>query len=399
MDATRGTIGTGALGLDHRADAIDAVLDGHHPRATLAAAWAAATLDGMSLSRELWRACGDADLFRMRVPEADGGLGHSAVEALLTFEGLGRGAADTGLVFALGTQVFAFGACFVAGASPGQRAEFLPRLMRGDLFPAFAMTEPLAGSDSAAITTTARRVDGGYVLDGRKTWITLGPVCDLAIVFASTAPERAGWGITAFLVDRSSPGFVTSPPIEKMGLASAPFGQLLLDGCFVPEHRRLGPEGAGGRLFSAAVEAERAYLYAAQVGATAALLQRCIDRSATRHQFGVPIGSHQAVSHALADLALELEAARLLVYKAAALADSGRPVAAAAAMAKIKVADTAVRAGVQAVQLFGAEGYTVAGGVESRLRDAIGGISYSGTPEISRNIIARAIGVGLKGRA
>lgn len=392
-DAAREQEAAGAV-LTERSDALTALLATDHPRKRAARDWAAEALTGRALDRATWRRCGDAGLFAMRVPEEYGGLGHSAVEALLTFEGLGLGCDDTGLVFALGTQVFAFGACFVAGATEEQRARHLPGLLAGDTFPSFAMTEPAAGSDSSAITTRATPVDGGYVLDGTKCWITLGPVCDLAIVFASTAPERGVWGITAFLVAAGTPGFTASPPVPKLGLASAPFGELRFDRCFVPTTDRLGPEGAGSRLFSVAVEAERAYLYAAQLGATERLLGRCIDRSASRQQFGQPIGAHQAVAHGLADLACELEQARLLVYKAGALADAGRPVAAAAAMAKIKVADMAVRSAVHAIGLFGAEGYTVAAGLDRPLLDAVGGIAYSGTPEVSRNIIARALGVG-----
>ena len=289
--------------------------------------------------------------------------------------------------------MFAFGSCFTAGATPEQRERFLPAMIAGDLIGSFAMTEPATGSDTTAITTTATKVEGGYRLNGSKAWVTLGPVCDLAIVFATTDPTRGRWGITAFLVDGHPNGMVRSEPIDKMGLTTSPFGRFDFIDCFVSEADRLGPEGAGGQLFSSAVEAERAYLYAAQLGATERLIERCIDRAQTRTQFGVPIGAHQAVGHAIADLVIDHEMARLLVYKSAALADTGRSVTLAAAMSKIQVSEMALRVSTKALQIFGAEGYTTEAGIEQYLRDAAGGIAFSGTADIQRNSIVRLLGI------
>lgn len=375
-----------------RADALDALLDPDHPRMTAAAAWAREHLAGAVVDRATWTRCGDAGLFGLLVPAADGGCGCTATEALLTFEGLGYGCDDGGLVFALASQVFAFGPAFHGGADADQRARHLPGILAGTTFGSFAMSEPEAGSDSSAIATTATRVDDGYRLDGVKTWVTLGPVADLAIVFATTDPAKGRWGITAFLVETDRPGVRASAPIEKFGLTSSPFGMLELDGCVVPVENRLGPEGAGATLFSSAVEAERAYLYAAQVGATRRLLEQCIQRARTRRQFGQPIGANQAVSHPLADLAIQLEMSRLLVYKAGALADTDRSVTLTAAMTKVQVTETAIQAALRAIQLYGAEGYTTAAGLHTYLRDAVGGMAYSGTSDIQRNIIVRLLG-------
>lgn len=375
-----------------RATPLDAILDPDHPRRRSATEWARAQLADGGADRHTWARCGAAGLFGLLVPERHGGLGCTATEALLTFEGLGYGCEDAGLVFALASQVFAFGPAFHGGADDDQRARFLPGILDGSIMGAFAMTEPDAGSDSSAITTTATRVDGGYRLDGEKTWITLGPVADLAIVFATVDAAKGRWGITAFLVETDRPGVHRSEPIEKFGLQSSPFGRIVFDGCVVPEANRLGPEGAGATLFSSAVEAERAYLYAAQVGSTRRLLERCVDRARTRQQFGQPIGVHQAVSHPLADLAIQLEMSRLLVYKAGALADTDRSVTLAAAMAKVQVSDTAIGAALRAFQLFGAEGYTTEAGLDVHLRDAVGGMAYSGTSDIQRNIIVRLLG-------
>lgn len=183
-----------------------------------------------------------------------------------------------------------------------------------------------------------------------------------------------------------------------MGLRSCPFGTLRLEGCEVGSDDLLGAVGAGGSVFSEAVEAERAFLYAAQVGAMERALDACVRRARERTQFGQPIGTFQAVSHRIVDMRLRHETARLMVYKAAALHDRGSPVALAAALAKLASSEAAVESALDAMRIFGAEGYTEAAGVEVWLRDAVGGLAYSGTSDIQRNIVARLMGVDRAGR-
>jgi alkylation response protein AidB-like acyl-CoA dehydrogenase len=256
------------------------------------------------------------------------------------------------------------------------------------------MSEPAAGSDTASISTTAeRRGENHFLLTGEKSWITLAPVCDVAIVFATVDPALGHWGLTAFLVPTDHPGVTRGPVEAKLGMTSCPFGGLRFDGCELGPDHLLGSVGAGGGIFTAAVEAERAFLYAAQLGSMERVLQRTIHRARRREQFGRPIGSFQAVSHRIAEMKLRHEAARLLVYKAAALFDRGDSVTMAAALAKLQTSELAVQSALDAVRIHGAEGYTVAGGVEASLRDAVGGLAYSGTSEIQRNIIARLLGV------
>jgi alkylation response protein AidB-like acyl-CoA dehydrogenase len=226
-----------------------------------------------------------------------------------------------------------------------------------------------------------------------KSWVTLGPVCDVVIVFATTDPAKGRWGITAFLVEANSPGLCRGPAQAKMGLRSCPFGSLELDGCVVGDDAVLGSPGAGASVFADAVESERAYLYAAQLGAMERVLDSSIERARQRQQFGAPIGTFQAVAHRIAEMKLRHEAARLLVFKAAALADRGKPVALAAALAKLQTSEMAVLSALDAIRIHGAEGYTEAGGIEFELRDAVGGLAYSGTTDIQRNIVARLLGV------
>ena len=223
--------------------------------------------------------------------------------------------------------------------------------------------------------------------------MTLGPVCDVVIVFATTDRALGRWGITAFLVDATTAGLERGPVEPKMGLHSCPFGQLTFDGCIVGPDAVLGNPGAGASIFADAVESERAFLYAAQLGAMERVLDVAVVRARERHQFGVPIGTFQAVSHRIAEMKLRHEAARLLVYKAAALADRGAQVAMAAALAKLQTSEMAVLSALDSIRIHGAEGYTVSGGVEFELRDAVGGLAYSGTSDIQRNIVARLLGV------
>ncbi len=374
---------------------IDALLDQDHPRKLDAAGWARRVAPDRldSFDRGRWRDAAAFGVQGLRTPVEHGGRDVGAVDALLTFEGLGLGSADLGFVFALASQVFAMQSALVGSGSADQRASWLPRLCSGEAVGCFAMTEPEAGSDAAAIRTTATAVPGGYRLEGVKAWVTLGPMADVAVVFASTDPERGRWGISAFLVPLDTPGVVVGAAEAKSGLHSCPFGRISFERCELPDAALLGPPGAGMAIFTAAVEAERAFLYAAQLGAMERTLHAAVERARRRRQFGVAIGSFQAVSHRIAEMKLRHESARLLVYKAAALHDLGRPVAMAAALAKLQASEGAVASALDAVRIHGAEGYTSAAGVEADLRDAVGGLAYSGTSDIQRNIIARLLGV------
>lgn len=376
---------------------LDAFLSLTHPRKMAASAWAARVLGTpcSTFDRTRWRAAAEFGVQGLTAPTTLGGAGLGTVDAMLTFEGLGLGAVDQGTVFALSAQVFAMQRALLTAGSPAQLARWVPALCQGRAIGAFAMSEPDAGSDTSAITTRATRLsDGRYQLDGVKAWVTLGTVCDVVIVFASTDTTLGGWGVTAFLVDTTRPGISAAPEVAKLGLESCPFTTLTFTNCVVDAEDVLGAPGAGAAVFRGAVNAERAFLYAAQVGATERTIELSIARARSRTQFGEPIGNFQAVAHRIADMKLRHEAARMLVFKAALLHDLGRDVTLAAALAKLQASETAVESALDAIRIFGAEGYTLAAGVESGLRDAIGGLSYSGTSDIQRTIVARMLGVG-----
>lgn len=380
--------------------AMDAMLDLEHPRKLAAAKWAAKTLGGRNdkFDRQLWKKAADFGVLGLQSPEEFGGTDVSTIEALLTFEGIGLGCEDTGFVFALASQVFAMQKALVRSGSDLQKSTWLPKLCAGEAVGSFAMSEPDVGSDTAAIATMATQLDdGSFRLDGTKAWVTLGPVCDVIIVFATTDRSLGRWGITAFVVAADLAGVECGPTERKSGLHSCPFSNIRFDGCVVPAEAVLGAVGAGAGVFSAAVEAERAFLYAAQLGVMERTLNKTVARAQTRTQFGQTIGGFQAVSHRIAEMKLRHEASRLLVYKAAALHDRGESVTMAAALAKLQTSEAAVESALDAVRVHGAEGYTEAAGIEIELRDAVGGLAYSGTSDIQRNIVARFLGVDRPG--
>jgi alkylation response protein AidB-like acyl-CoA dehydrogenase len=277
--------------------------------------------------------------------------------------------------------------------SAAQQQRYLPRLCRGDWIGAHAMTEPDSGSDAFALRTTAVRRGDDYVLNGTKTFITSAPDADVFLVFATVDRALGALGITAFLVERAMSGVQVGEPIGKMGLATSPMAELILEDCRVPEANRLGREGRGAGIFNDSMEWERACILAPCLGAMQRQLEACVAHAKARVQFGRPIGDFQAVSHRLAGMQLRLDAARLLVYRAASLKQDGAPAAAAAAMAKLYLSEAWVQSSLEAVQLHGGYGYTTEYELERELRDAVGGTLYSGTSDIQRAIIARALGL------
>jgi len=260
------------------------------------------------------------------------------------------------------------------------------------------LTEPGAGSDASALATRATPADGGYVLDGRKMFITNGGIADVAVVYARVGSGTGPAGITAFVVERETegtPGFTAGRDLHKLGMRSSVTSELLLDGCFVPAENRLGEEGNGFAMALRTVEWDRSTLLAPFLGHVQFLLDRCCAHARERVQFGRPIASFEAVKHKLADLKILLEAARTLVYRVAWCKDQGRPLnALEAACAKLFVGDASLRPTNDAVVLHGGYGYCHEYDVERVFRDtrlaAIGG----GTSDIQKLILARLLDAG-----
>lgn len=344
--------------------------------------------------RDLWLKCGEMGLQGLPVPEKYGGSGLDALSTAIALEALGYGCHDGGLVFAICAHLLACVVPIWKFGSEEQKRRYLPDLCNGTLIAVNAMTEPSSGSDAFSMSTRAEPHGDGFRINGTKMFSSNGPVADLAVVFAATDPEKGyHGGITTFLVEKGTPGFHTGQRFEKMGLRTCWIGELVFEDVHVPTGAVLGGVGAGAVLFTHAMDWERTCLFASHIGTMERLLEKSIEYARTRTQFGQPIGKFQAVSHRIADMKVQLEAARLLTYKAAWRLNRTRNIPIDAAMAKLFVSESLVKTALDTVQIFGGYGYMVEYEVERALRDAVASTIYSGTSEMQRNIIARWLGL------
>lgn len=342
---------------------------------------------------EDWKKCAEFGILGLTIPKEYGGQGVDPLTTLLIMEGLGYGCRDNGLPFALNSQMWSFQPAILKFGSEEQKLKYLPPVCRGELVGAFGITEVESGSDSYAMQMTAKEVDGGYILNGRKAYITLAPVCDLCVVFASIDPALGRWGITAFIVEKGTKGFSTSPVRDKMGMRTTPMGDLIFEECFVPAENMLGPEGGGVSLFTTAMESERGYIFASQVGRLEKQLESAIAYANERQAFGQTVGKFQSVSNRIADMKMRLELAKMLMYKVAWLEENEMPLLMEAAMAKLYLSEMFVESSLDNIRIHGAKGYVTEFEIERDLRDGVGGLIYSGTSDIQRNIIARLLGL------
>ncbi len=375
-----------------------------HPIKQDVATWAAKSLgqhdrveaDNTShFAADDWRRCADHGLLGLMTPTEFGGAGADLATVLLSLEGLGYGCRDNGLAFALASQMLSTQETLVRFGSAEQRERWLTPLMNGDALGAFAMTEPNAGSDAYQLSTRAdKQPDGTYVLNGHKAYLTLGSRCDMVIVFASTNPDVGRWGLSAFVVPVDVDGVERQPNREKMGMRTTPFGDITLHDAVLPATALIGKEGAGASIFNAVLQVERSFVFATGIGATERQLDEAIRYAGERQQGGQPIGNYQAVSHRLADIKQQHEAARLFMYRAAIASVTGNGIAMSAALSKLVASETGMSAALAAAGIHGATGYVSEFEIERNVRDAIGGVVYSGTSDIQRNIIARLLGVG-----
>lgn len=341
--------------------------------------------------REGWRRCARFGIHGIPMPEEFGGAGQDILTTMLAMEGLGYGCRDNGLIFGINAQMWSVQMPILTFGSAEQKARYLPGLICGDLIGAHGMSEPDSGSDAYSLRTRAVRKGDGYVLNGTKTFVTNGPVADLALVFATVDPTKGMWGVSAFLVEKGTPGFSISSNIHKMGLRTSPMSELVFVDCLLPETARLGPEGAGSRIFESSMEWERSSILASHLGAMERLLEASVEYARERSQFGQPIGKFQSVANRIVDMKVRLETARLLLYKVAWLKKMDRPAKLEAAMAKLYLGEAFVQSSLDAIRVHGGYGYMTEFEIERNLRDAVGGTLYSGTSDIQRTIIARLL--------
>ena len=340
-----------------------------------------------------WQACGRFGIQGLPMPRAHGGRGLDLPSVVLALESLGYACPDNGLLFALGAQLWSVQMPLLRFGNPAQHERFLPGLIAGAHIAAHAVTEPEAGSDMSSMQTTARRDGAGYVLSGRKRYITSAPIANLFLVTARLEPSDGGRSLAVFIVEHGTAGLSVSPAMSKMGLRTALMGEVNLEECRLPAESLLGKEGVGSAVFAAAMEWERAFILAPVLGHLARQLEQCIQYARRRRQFGRPIGKNQAVANKLADMHVRLESARLLLYRAAWLKESGKRLTSLASVVKLQVSEAWVQGALDALQVHGALGYLVESGFEREVRDALASRLFSGTSEIQKVIIAEFLGV------
>jgi alkylation response protein AidB-like acyl-CoA dehydrogenase len=308
-------------------------------------------------------------------------------------EGLGYGTKDQGLLFSINAHLWTNTVPILLYGTEEQRRRYLPGLCNGQLIGANGASEPGAGSDIFALQTRAVKQGDHYVLTGTKMFVTNAPVADVFVTYATLDPALGATGITAFVVERSTPGLSISRKLDKMGLRTSPMAEVVLDNCTVPAGNRLGREGRGVEVFECSMEWERGCILASCLGVMRRQLETCIQHVRSRKQFGKAIGKFQSVANRVVDMKIRLETSRPLVYRIGWLKDRKQNAMLQAAMAKLYVSECLVKSSLDAVQIFGGYGYMTEQETERDLRDAVGSTLYSGTSEIQRNIIARALGL------
>ncbi|MBS2964643.1 acyl-CoA dehydrogenase family protein [Actinocrinis puniceicyclus] len=345
--------------------------------------------------RRRWALTGRQGVLGASVPAQYGGGGLGARATAAVMEAFGHGCRDTGFAFSCAAHLFACLMPIVHFGSAEQKRRWLPALCSGERIAAHAVTEPGAGSDALHLATRAERRGGHYVLSGSKCFTTNAPVADVLVIQAATRTGGGFFGLSSFVVDADTPGLKVGRPYGKVGLHGSPIADVYLDECAVPAENLLGPEGGGAGVFSLSMRWERTCLFAIYLGAMQRVLDSTVRYAGQREQFGVSIGTFQAVSHRIVDMTLRLRGARLLLHEAARGLDAGEEDEIAPALAKLAVSEAAVQLGLDAVQVRGALG-VLDGEAETLLRDALPARIFSGTNEIQRNNVARALGLNTR---
>jgi len=335
---------------------------------------------------EIMKILADTDMFRIFIPEEYEGLGGGCFDMCLVIEELSRVCSGVAISYAgtaLGvTPLLAFG-------TEEQKRKYLPDVASGKKLAAFAVTESTAGSDIGAIKTTAQKVEGGYLLNGTKQFITNGGEAELYTVIALTDKEKGARGASAILVEKDTPGFSFGRKEKKLGIRASATRELVFEDCLVPAENIIGKEGMGFIITLKLFDSSRPEIGAQAVGLAQGALEAAVAHARQRVQFGHPIIALQAVQHMLADMAIQVEAARALVYAAARTIDSGaKEFSMESAMAKVFASDIAMKVTTDAVQIFGGVGYMRDYPIEKMLRDAKITQIYEGTNQVLRNTIA-----------
>jgi len=337
---------------------------------------------------EIVKQMGELGFMGVAVPEQWGGAGAGYLSYALALEEISRADAGVGVIMSVNNSL----ACdpILASGTEAQKEKYLKKLASGEQLGSYSLTEPGAGSDAGSLKTTAVKDGNEYVLNGSKAFTTNGDSCDLTVTYAKTDPEApSGKGISAFIIEKGTPGFNVGKHEDKLGIRCSDCVSYSFEDCRVPAENLLGEEGEGFKIALATLDIGRLGIAAQAVGIAQACLDESVAYSKEREQFGKPISYFQAIQWKLADMAMEIDAARLMLWRTAYLRDQGTRHTKESSMTKLFASETAMRAGLQAVQVHGGYGYIKEYPVERFMRDAKITEIYEGTSEVQRLVIAR----------
>lgn len=346
-----------------------------------------------TFSWDKWKLIRRSGILSLPFDERWGGLGQDLLTTMYVLEGLGEGCRDGGLSFSVTTSMASTGIPLERFGSAELKDRYLPRICSGEAIGAHAITEAEGGSDALHMRTRATRDGDHFVLRGSKTFVSNGPVADLFVIYARTHPDGGPLGVTAFVVERDTPGLEIGTPLKKMGLRTSPLSELFFDECRIPAAQVVGRVGGGFLVLDHVMKREILFTFIVNVGEMQHRLDRCLDYARTRTQFGKPIGSYQSVANKMVDMKIRLETARKWLYDTAERLTGGANVTVDIAIAKLLTSESNVASSLAAVQIFGGHGYMAEYGLEKDVRNAVAGTIYSGTTEIQYNRIASMLGL------
>jgi alkylation response protein AidB-like acyl-CoA dehydrogenase len=344
-------------------------------------------------SRAGWQQCAEFGVQGLPFPAEYGGSEADVATTMLAMEGLGYGCEDAGLLFGINAQMWSVQMPISIFGTESQKRRYLPALCAGRMIGGHGMSEPDSGSDAFSMRTAARRDGDHWILNGAKTFVTNAPVADVFVVFANTDPRGGVLGISAFLIERGTPGFSVGREIGKLGLKTSPMAELALQDCRLTGDSLLGEVGQGATIFNSSMEWERGCILSTNLGIMQRQVEYCIRYAEARQQYGRSILEFQAIERKIADMATRIEAGRQLLYRVAWAKEAGVDAVMYAAAAKLYLSEAAILSSLAAVQIHGGYGFTTDFPPERELRNAIGGTLYSGTTEIQKNIIAQRLGL------
>ncbi|MBT8386158.1 MAG: acyl-CoA dehydrogenase family protein [Ignavibacteria bacterium] len=349
--------------------------------------------DNAYFDQKKWKKCADMGLLSLTVPEEFGGTGADPLTVFTALQALSYACKDNGLVHAIITQT----CCLVLLSLFGnieQKKKYYVKMGSGDLIAAQAITEPDAGSDISSMSTKSKKKGDEYILNGRKTFTTNGPIADVIFVFAVTNPDRPIFGgVSCLIAEKNMVGFHREKPVDKMGLKTLQNGDLIFEDCHIPFSNLIGKEGQGMIIFNEVIEWERALMATAHLGSLEKILELCINYANIRTQFGQPIGKFQSISNKMVDMKINLELGKMIVSKIGWLKSQKKRASVESSIAKLFVSESLKKAAMEAIQIHGAYGYMKEFEIERELRDSIAATIYSGTSEVQKNIISKLIGL------